>query len=412
MKAALRAALAIALAAPLPAGAQAAPELVRCAPGSAHPCIRARLPLDPDAGDSVRWGGEAGGIHFREVDVRIVRGAERPLVLLVLFDVSGSMAGEGMQQTRSALRTFLRGLAGSPAEVAVVPFGSRGVTDGVRAARFGPPAAAEAQMDALPAPAGNTGLYSAVQVGAEVLAARMRAAPAGARGILLVLTDGRNDVGHPGDEPGLLAGADGRAAAAAAVADARHPAWVVGIGRGVDAAELAALAGPAGAAHTVEFDPVRLGRTLQGLRGTLSTTGEATAVLPPWALGRLARGEAGVRIRFAAPGAEPGERTGRWAPPLMALPAFAGVAAPSRPLPTRAEGGTPRTLWVAAFWATLLGVLAWVVPALAWPVRRVARAAPTAAPPGDGLRAGVREAPPRGAGDVTAALARRIVVRT
>ena len=404
-----RLALGLALAAVAPIQAAAQTELVRCAAGRSVPCFQTRVALKPGAalpGDSARWTGAAGALGFREVDVRSVAGGERPLVLLVLFDVSGSMAGAGMQQTRSALRAFLRELGGS--EVAVVPFGSREVTAGIRGARFGTPAAAERQMDALPPPAGNTGLYSAVATGAEVLAQRLQSAPAGAQGVLLVLTDGRNDVGHPGDEPGLLAGPEGRGRAVEAVRRARVPVWMVGIGNGVDAGEQAALAGPMGTPHTVEFDPVRLGRTLSGLRGALSTSRQITAVLPPWGRSRLARGEARLRVEHA--GGEPYDT--RWRPPLMALPAFAGVASPSKPLAALAMEDEPpgRTLLVFAFFASLLAILWWVVPALIWPVRGIGPTA--AAPEGDGIRPGVREAPPRRPSDVTASLARRIVVRS
>lgn len=409
----------LALLAALSSPASAQPELVRCAEGRSIPCFQTRVELTPTAAqvlgtrDSARWSGAAGAVPFREVDVRTVADAARPLVLLVLFDVSGSMAGEGMQQTRSALRAFLRGLGGS--EVAVAPFGSRDVTAGIRGARFGTPAEAEAGMDGLPAPAGNTGLYSAVATGAEVLAARLRSAPKGAKAVLLVLTDGRNDIGHPGDEPGLLAGSEGRDRAVDAVRRARVLVWMVGIGNGVDAGELAALAGPMGSPHTVAFDAVRLGRTLGELRGSLASARQVTAVLPVDARARLARGEAEVRVENAV-GSAP--HTARWRPPLMALPAFAGVASPSRPFATLAamqdESPASGTLPVFASLATLLAVLWWIVPPLIWPVRRAAVATPQprSAPEGDGIRPGVREGPPRRPSDVTAALARRIVVRS
>lgn len=407
----------LALLAGLSSPASAQPELVRCAAGRSVPCFRTRVDLTSSAaqllatGDSARWSGAAGAVPFREVDVRTLADAARPLILLVLVDVSGSMAGEGMQQTRSALRAFLRGLGGS--EVAVAPFGSREVTAAIRGARFGTPAEAEAGMDRLPAPAGNTGLYSAVAAGAEVLAARLRSAPAGARGVLLVLTDGRNDVGHPGDEPGLLAGPEGRGRAVDAVRLGGVPVWMVGIGNGVDAGELAALAGPMGTVYTVAFDPVRLGRTLSALRGSLASAWQVTAVLPADARAHLARGEVAVRVQHAVRGTAGPPHSARWRPPLMALPAFAGVASPSRPLATlasmRDESPAGGTLPVFAILATLLAVLWWIVPPLIWPVRRAAPVLPRSA---DGIRAGVREAPPRRPSDVTAALARRIVVRS
>lgn len=395
------------LAGPARAQAGAGPDLVRCAPGHAAPCIRMRLDLfrlEAAAGDAKHWSGAAGTIGFREVDVRSVM--ERPLLLLVLCDVSGSMAGQGIEQARSALRTFLRSLGGSATQVAMAPFGSRDVASGIRAAHFGTPSDAEAQVDRLPVPAGNTGLYSAVRTGAELLAARLRAAPAGARGVLLVLTDGRNDVG-PNDEPGLLAGAEGRGRAVDAVRRSGVPVWMVGIGGGADAAELAALAGPLGKAQVVDFDPIRLGRTLVELRGTLATTREVTAVLPASSRLRLARGETMLRVEHGAPA---WSRDIRWRPPLIALPAFTGVANPSGRLATAQDEPAATTRLVVAFFATLLLLLWFAVPALLWPAQPLPRVAVRSRRPRGGVRRGVQEAPPRRPSEITASLVRRVVV--
>ncbi|HEX8829568.1 MAG TPA: vWA domain-containing protein [Longimicrobium sp.] len=403
-------ALGVAMALPSCAAGQADGELVRCDAARAAPCVQMRLSLALEeasaANASTRWSGAAGAIGFREVDVRPV--IERPLTILALVDVSGSMAGAGLEHTRSALRTFLRDLSGSAAEVAVAPFGSRDVAAGIQAARFGTPAEAEAQLDRLPAPAGNTGLYSAVQAGVELLAGRLRAAPE-KEVALLVLTDGRNDVGKPEDEPGLLAGAEGRERAVDAVRRSGVPVWVVGIGSGVDQAELAALAGPLGRAHVGASDSVRLARTLGEIRGALATKRAVTAVLPASSRSRLARGEAVVRVES---GALFESRDFRWRPPLMALPAFAGVATPSRPLVTAADEPRTNVRLVTAFFATLLALLWWVVPALIWPVQRPLQPAVRRRGSRRGVRPGVQEAPPRRPSDITAAVAQRIVVHS
>ncbi len=396
------------LAAAGPATAQggAGPQLVRCARGSAAPCIATSVVLTATEASgtnaATRWSGAVGTLSFRDVAVRPVM--ERGLKLLVLLDVSGSMAGAGIEQTRSALRAFVRGLGGSAVEVAVAPFGSHDVVAGIHAAGFGTPAEAEAQIDRLPGPAGNTGLYSAVHAGAELLAARLRAAPA-AQAVLLVLTDGRNDVGSAGDEPGLLAGAAGRERAVNAVRRSGVSVWMVGIGGGVDWAELVALAGPRGRAQVEAGDSVRLARTLSELRGTLATTRAVTAALPAPARPRLARGESVLRVEY---GAE--SREVRWRPPLMALPAFAGVARPSRPLAIE-DAPAPAAGLATAFFATLLALLWCVVPALVWPAQRPARIpARTRRGARRGLRPGVHEAPPRRPSDITASLTQRIVV--
>jgi Mg-chelatase subunit ChlD len=391
-----------------PAGAQAggAPDLVRCAGDRTAPCLRMRFGISEAAasGDAKHWSGAVGTIAFREVDARTV--TKRHLVLLVLCDVSGSMAGKGIEQARSALRAFLRTLDGSVTQVAVAPFGSHGVVSGIRAVRFGTPSEAEAQVDRLPVPAGNTGLYSAVQAGAELLAARLRAAPAGAQGALLVLTDGRNDVG-PSDERGLLVGTEGRERALDALRRSRVPVWMVGIGSGVDAAELARLAGPHGTAHVVDFEPVRLGRTLAEFRGTLATTREVTAVLPASSRARLARGEAMVRVEH---GASAWSRDLRWRPPLIALPAFTGVASPSRQLVTVQDEPVATARLALAFFGTLLALLWFVVPALLWPVRRTPRVAVRGRRSRGGVRPNVQEAPPRRPNEITASVVRRVVV--
>lgn len=405
-------AMVVALALPIRAAAQgdAGPELVRCDAARAAPCVQMRLALAPEEAaattPSIRWNGAAGEIGFREVDVRSVM--ERPLTLLVLVDVSGSMAGAGIGQTRSALRSFLRSLGGSAAEVALAPFGSRDVASGIRAARFGTPAEAEAQMDRLPAPAGNTGLYSAVEAGAELVAARLRVAPE-REGTLLVLTDGRNDVGGPADEPSLLAGAEGRERAVDAVRRNGVPVWMLGIGGGVDETELAALAGPVGRVHVAASDSLRLARTLGELRGALATTRAVTAVLPGSSRPHLARGETEVRVGSRA---LLESRDFRWRPPLMALPAFAGVARPSRPLVTAADEPAETVPLVAAFFGTLLALLWWVVPALIWPVQRPLQPAVRRRGTNRGLRPGVQEAPPRRPSDITASVAQRIVVHS
>ncbi|HEX8359575.1 MAG TPA: hypothetical protein VF613_05685, partial [Longimicrobium sp.] len=122
---------------------------------------------------------------------------------------------------------------------------------------------------------------------------------------------------------------------------------------------------------------------------------------------RLARGETVLRVEYGS-----GSREVRWRPPLIALPAFAGVATPSRPLVTADEPATTARL-VLAFFAMLLAFLWWVVPALLWPVQRPPRAPTrTRSVSHRGLRPGVHEAPPRRPSDITASLAKRIVVNS
>ena len=140
----------------------------------------------PRADDSAAWSGRLGPYPLQPVWARVALAGGPPRAVLVLVDASGSMAGEGAQAARAAVRSFLSDLAvasdSGVVRVAVAPFASRGVTAAIRAATFGTPAQVTSAVDRLQAPAGNTGLYSAVAAGAERVATEVRALGAGAAG--------------------------------------------------------------------------------------------------------------------------------------------------------------------------------------------------------------------------------------
>lgn len=418
--------------------------IVRCSESSDVPCIGAIVPLRPeearasgDAAGASDWKGELAGVPLSGGIARSTATIAHPLTLLVLVDISGSMRGAGIELTRSALRTFISELPRTSVRVAVAPFASRNLAPRIRAATFTDPQSALAQVDALPQPEGNTGLYSAVEIGSEVVKGALQGAPKDAWGALLVITDGRNDV-RATDDPGLLTGAQGRDAAVTAVASSGSYVWLVGIGDAPDGADLQALAGTNGERYLVAEDPLLLHRVFTGIREALFTTRALTYPAPIWARTRLARGLFPLTVsRGDGRGCCAAAVAGRWTPPLYALPAFSGVAdsgAVTAQGITSFEQGQPRVgsnVLVFGFLAVLALVLWFVLPGMLWPDESVAmagpqapklaesvapaaasRAAPKSAAPeqavarGGGLRA-VTEVPPRRPTEITGSFARR-----
>jgi hypothetical protein len=419
--------------------------MVRCSDSADVPCLRATVPLRPEearaAIDSAsEWKGDIAGIPLRGGIARSTASLAHPLTLLVLVDISGSMKGQGIELTRSALRTFISELPRSSVRIAVAPFASRNLAPQIRAAAFTDPQSALAQVDALPQPEGNTGLYSAVEIGSEVVKGALQNAPKDAWGALLVITDGRNDV-RAGDDPGLLSGPAGRDAAVNAVASSGSYVWLVGIGDAPDGADLQALAGTHGERYLVAEDPLLLHRVFSGIRDALFTTRALTYPAPTWARARLARGIFPMRVsRGDSRGCCAAAVAGRWTPPLYALPAFSGVAdsgtATAQAITSfeRNEARVGSNVLVFAFFALVALVLWFVLPGMLWPDESVAMTGPPAAKLADGvapiappvrvapqsaapeqaaatggIRRGVTEAPPRRPTEVTGAFARRVV---
>ncbi|MBK5189292.1 MAG: VWA domain-containing protein [Gemmatimonadaceae bacterium] len=419
--------------------------MVRCTDSSDVPCLRATVPLRPEearaATDSAsEWRGKIAGVALNDGIARSTASLAHPLTLLVLVDISGSMKGQGIELTRSALRTFISELPRGSVRVAVAPFASRRLAPQIRAATFTDPQSALAQVDALPQPEGNTGLYSAVEIGSEVVKGALQNAPADAWGALLVITDGRNDV-RAGDDPGLLSGAAGRDAAVNAVASSGSYVWLVGIGDAPDGADLQALAGTHGERYLVAEDPLLLHRVFTGIRDALFTTRALTYPAPAWARTRLARGIFPMTVsRGDGRGCCAAVVAGRWTPPLYALPAFSGVAdsgtATAQAITSfeQSEARVGSNVLVFAFFALVALILWFVLPRMLWPDESVAMAGPPAAKLADsvaaaapaaraapksavpeqsasagGVRRGVTEVSPRRPTEVTGAFARRVV---
>ncbi len=208
--------------------------MVTCDPVSSVPCFRLKfnvvdaqdtplavqLPAPDKLANSITVQVDQQDVTpfyaVASADAKAVRGR----VALVLVDISGSMnrvlpTGETrFVAAKAALTQFLQGFQDGTDLVAIVPFESHNVESTIRAAHFAATkAAALQQVEALPTPQprNNTGLYSAVDIGLDVLSSQMKNATSkyGApESLLITMTDGTNEVLR-GDDPGLLSGAAG-----------------------------------------------------------------------------------------------------------------------------------------------------------------------------------------------------------
>ena len=209
--------------------------MVNCDPAAGVPCFRIKLnivdgqgkPLGlqlpaPDklaASMTVKAGEQELSPFYATIpsDATV---AMRGRVALILIDISGSMnrvlasGPTRFDAAKSALEHYLTGFQDGLDEVAIVAFESHGVVEGIKAAKFAATKdQALQQVSSLPAPKpkNNTGLYSAVDMGLDVLKQKLAdtSGDAGApEGLLVVMTDGANEV-YKGDDPGLLAGDEG-----------------------------------------------------------------------------------------------------------------------------------------------------------------------------------------------------------
>ena len=405
--------------------------LVRCAENASQACLTTNVELGVDAArrvaaaragtlDSawrVRFRGDDGAAFGR----RMPGVGTRPARILMLVDVSGSMRNLGIGTAKIVLKDnllrSLESLGGESVRVAVAPFGSVDVAARIRSARFVTPGQAIDQIEALPAPdRENTGLYSAMQLGADRLEAELAQAGPEALGVLVVLTDGNNDVDHPGDDPGLLSGSAGLAVAARAVAASGEVPVVIGLGSAIDPRPLQTLAGPRGRSYVVPLDAFELARPLDDVRDLLASTWEVAIPVPSGGREELGRSWATIAPRLVLGGGEP-VSTGLavWRPPVLALPAFSGVV--SAGVIPAAIAGQPggggivdRRVPLALFVLILLALVWLVLPRLLWP--RIVPAGEAPAAPkkavkaAGGLRADLKEAAPRKPADVTASRAR------
>lgn len=324
------------------------------------------------------------------------------LKLLIAYDVSGSMSENGgFEATRFALGRFLQKLPPS-LSVALVPFESRRVRAGFNTAQFRSALDVNTQLRRLPRPdkGGNTALYQAVYDGLRTLD---RQAGAGDQSILLVITDGRNDVDHPADETGLLSGDAGLEQVRGAVAASKHRVWLLGAGRGVDSLVLSQIAGTKGRARVVAIEFDLLSLALDAIKDEMTPRRLLVYGVPASAQATLARRSR----RFDLPAL--GDVPLTWRPPLVAMPPFEGVAdsvlVPRGMREAVSDGGTDMRQRVLIGVPLLLVVLVayLAIPRIVGPPPEATAASATPVPArshSSALRPAT-EAPPRRPTDIT-----------
>ncbi len=303
----------------------------------------------------------------------------RRRVALLLIDASGSMLAKlpngqtRYEGAKSAALSFLEGFDPDSDEVAVVPFESHQVVSRIRAAQFARTVdEARAQISALPTPlvSNNTALYSAVDAALTVLAAH----PSGdqAEKLLVVLTDGKNDV-RSGDDAGLL-GEEGRARVAQRVAETDAEVVGVGLGSGIDQAAMRDISTRF---HQVS-DVESLSRVFSFARELLLSRLHVSFFSPAPDRASLAGDNIElVMLLRLDNGQEISGAPVVWSPPRMGSPTFDGGCTPLEVRAAMATGGDApdgsgfmtvlRPVLVFLGFGALLLVLWFWAPRLVWP---------------------------------------------
>jgi hypothetical protein len=208
----------------------------------------------------------------------------------------------------------------------VVPFESHQVEATIRSARF-----ATTKEDALrqaralpqPQPHNNTGLYSAVLTGIQVLSeetAKKSAETATPERLVVLMTDGRNEV-FRGDDAGLLDGPEGLEVAASKVR--ASGLQVIGVGFGdpkdIDETALRQLS----TRYYMTADAARLASIFTVARTLLSSRIQATFASPWPDRASLAGKTLRVSVKLKlANGQELESEPKIWATPQMGVPLF------------------------------------------------------------------------------------------
>lgn len=307
-------------------------ELVRCTATSDAPCLRTTVPLDDvqrslaSRIDSARlaaaWSAALPGATLVGPGAALPGGQALPVDLLVLIDRGGAMTADGAAFTRTALASWLATLDSGSVRVAVLTLDDAATRQPVDSFTYRSPQAATALLAQLPplsprAPSPLLSAMAAIAAGSPDTS-RQRA--------LLVLTAGRNQVGRGRDAARFLAGDSGLQIAARSAAARGIRTWVVAVGADSTAAMLRTLAGPRGSVFLEPADPNALAARLRAIARefigerhlTFGVTGDGVA-----GLARLsAVGTVTLRGEGDTTAATPVE----WRPPLLAMPAFRGVA--------------------------------------------------------------------------------------
>ncbi|MFZ0731894.1 MAG: vWA domain-containing protein [Candidatus Sulfotelmatobacter sp.] len=370
--------------------------LVNCDPSTSKPCFRAAFnsvdtqgsPLDlnlPPAKDlhrqmKVKLDNQEIDPFFAVSQTGQTKAA-RGRVALILVDISGSMniklpsGSTRFETAQQALEQFLDGFDSSVDRVAIVPFESHNVAPQIQAAQFATnKTGALLQIQALttPQPRNNTALYSAVVLGLQVLAQQAQTVPGSPETLLIVMTDGKNEV-YKGDDSGLLDGPAGLQQASSAVQASGTQVIGIGFGdpAGIDTAALRQLSTKLYMADNLD----RLKRAFSFARTLQTNRIVATFAAPVDDRSSLEGRTYHVSATLTLPDGqqlESGEKI--WSAPEMSVPSFDGkcdtdeLKAALQIVPSSTNWLTLlRPVLVFFGLGTLLLVLWFWVPRLVWP---------------------------------------------
>jgi Mg-chelatase subunit ChlD len=196
--------------------------------------------------------------------------------MMLVVDVSGSMTRtladrrSKYNAAKDAISRFLHNFQDGVDHIAIVPFESHQVVERIKAGRFvSTKAEARQQLEVLPRPREHydTALYSATLAALEALEGRRGASPS-RKFMLMVLTDGKNDVTSFGNDPGLLEGYRGLDAVVQKAREVRIPLYTVGFGkpRDLDEESLQAMAWPSPSNYFPAPDTERLDQALEAMK--------------------------------------------------------------------------------------------------------------------------------------------------
>jgi Ca-activated chloride channel family protein len=177
------------------------------------------------------------------------RGTEGKLDVMMLFDLSGSMIAGNLggrsrlEAAKDAARVLVDRFRQGD-KIAIAPFESHDVKAKIEGAVFAEtPEGAEAQIDRLQARRdGNTALYSATIFALNRLQ-RLKKRNPDRQYMLVILTDGKNDV-REGDDPEALQRKDDLDGVIEKLNETNIQTFTIGVGDGIDAGALREMVFP------------------------------------------------------------------------------------------------------------------------------------------------------------------------
>jgi Mg-chelatase subunit ChlD len=305
-----------------------------------------------------------------------------PRYALVVFDVSGSM-GENMgfktkfDAAKNAAQKILGQFDPSVDRIAIVPFESHNVSSGIRRARFvGDLKVINGQLQELPIPkSGNTGLFSAVLAGLEVLGSQ----DSRAMRILIVMTDGQNDVRKDkGDESDLIEGSVVPQSIIDKIREKQLPVYTIGFGgsTAINEPAMRSLAWPDRSNYIPAQDEKELERAFKRIRSELINSIQGVIAPDEKSFSELSGADRVFRVGLRTLSGEEikdTEGSFRYSPSMTGSPTTSIMASEEELAAYLAIGkeqdvraGMPPYVPFLIY-AALIAVLWFVVPRFVWP---------------------------------------------